>query len=109
MKRFTASALAATFLLLCTVAIAGETKKSSLDVKGMTCSGCARTIKSKVQKMEGISSIDVDVKTGKATIEYDPEKVSLNRVAEEINRMGFKASTPKIRKAKPANEPKSVE
>jgi len=109
MKQFMIGILALTFFVFSSVALAGETKKATLGVKGMTCSGCALTVKSQVKKIEGISSIDVDLKAGKATFEYDPEKVSPEQVADEINEMGFKASVPETPEAKTEEEPQSQE
>ncbi|MFQ5799766.1 MAG: heavy-metal-associated domain-containing protein [Bacteroidota bacterium] len=109
MKQFMIGILALTFLVFSSVALAAETKKATLGVKGMTCSGCALTVKSKVKKIEGISSIDVDLKAGKATFEYDPEKVSPEQVADEINEMGFKASVPERSKAAKEDELRSEE
>ncbi len=107
MKQTTIGALAFAFLLFSTVALASETKKAILGVKGMTCAGCVYAVKSNVKKIEGISSVDVDLKEGKATIEYDPERVSPEDLAKVINKLGFEASVPKAEKTAPESELKA--
>lgn len=93
-------AVALVGLFFSTSAFAGDAQKAILDVKGMTCVGCSAAIQSKVKKIDGISSVIVDLKAGKATIEYDAEKVTPEKVAEKINEMGYKASISEDQEAK---------
>ncbi len=109
MKQTTIGALAFVFLLFSTVALASDTKKATLGVKGMTCAGCAYAVKSNVKKIDGISSVDVDLKEGKATIEYDPERVSPEDLAKVINKLGFEASVPKAEETAPKRKLQAAE
>lgn len=109
MNRFLALVLVLALAGLTTIALAGETKKATLGVKGMTCSGCALSIKSRFKKVEGVSSIDVSFKNRQATVEYDPEKVSPHKFAEIINGMGYEAKLELPEKEKAVEDPSRIE
>ncbi|TIC13528.1 heavy metal translocatin [Wallemia mellicola] len=69
-----------------------EEEKCTLKVEGMTCSSCVQSIESYIGKLQGVNSIQVALLSEKATITYlkdywDPEKL-----ANEIDEMGFEAS-----------------
>ncbi|WP_062210719.1 heavy-metal-associated domain-containing protein [Demequina oxidasica] len=42
-----------------------------LSVKGMTCEGCATTVREALVATDGISAADIDVATGKVTVHSD--------------------------------------
>ncbi|MFI7465329.1 heavy-metal-associated domain-containing protein [Nonomuraea sp. NPDC049646] len=37
-------------------------------VSGMTCGGCAGTVKTEIGKVAGVSSVDVELATGQVTV-----------------------------------------
>ncbi len=65
-----------------------DLKKVALNIEGMTCEiGCARTIQSKLSKIEGIKFAEVNFEKKKGIVEYDASKVSekeIVAVVEEI-------------------------
>ena len=74
------------------------TKKESYLVEGMTCSGCERTVSKVVGNIEGVSSSSADLESATVTVEYDPSKVSIDRIKNAINSVGYKFVV-----ARPAN------
>ena len=64
-----------------------ETK--TYQVKGMHCASCASIIKKKLEKLEGVSSCNVNIATEKADIIYDFAKVGLSQMNEQILKLGY--------------------
>lgn len=68
-----------------------ETKKFSCSVSGMHCASCALNIEKKLKREEGVESASVSYSAGRASVEFDPQKTSEQKLAEAVNRMGYKA------------------
>lgn len=66
------------------------TKKESYLVEGMTCSGCERTVSRVISNLEGVTSSKADLKTSTVAIEYDPAKVTIERIKNAVNGVGYK-------------------
>ncbi|MEN8246654.1 MAG: heavy metal translocating P-type ATPase [Thermodesulfobacteriota bacterium] len=60
-----------------------------LPISGMTCANCAMNIERVVGKLEGVQAVNVNFATEQARVAYDNGKLSLNAIAEQINRAGF--------------------
>ncbi len=64
-----------------------ETQK--FNVNGMHCASCSAIISRKLKKLPGIDSCDVNYATEKATVTYDPKKVTLSDMNAEITKYGY--------------------
>ncbi|TIA87347.1 hypothetical protein E3P99_03222 [Wallemia hederae] len=64
----------------------------TLKVEGMTCSSCVQSIESYIGKLHGVESIQVALLSEKATIRYSTEHWDPQKLANEIDEMGFEAS-----------------
>lgn len=64
-------------------------EKITLPIAGMTCASCAMTIENALKKIDGVISANVNVATEKATVEYDGEKTSIDKIKEAINNTGY--------------------
>ena len=57
------------------------------------CSTCvtfkADNLRHALSRLNGISKVKVDEITGKVTIEYDTQKISLSKVTERIEKLGY--------------------
>lgn len=63
--------------------------KAEFTIDGMTCAvGCAKTIESKLGKMEGVKSAKVDFDTKLAMVEYNEAKVTPNSLVETVAKVG---------------------
>ncbi len=65
------------------------THTASLSITGMTCASCAVTVRTAAGKLGGVTSIDVDVAAGRATVHYDAGRVTAEQVAEAITKAGY--------------------
>ena len=69
-----------------------HSKSIVVDIKGMTCNSCVKTINSTVRKQNGVVSANVDLQGEKATIVYDPEVITKETIVKAIEESGFEAS-----------------
>ena len=74
----------------------------SLDIEGMTCAGCAATIKHSLLDVEGVMRANVSFRTGKADISIT-EQTDLPALLRVIEQVGFSASLPRAQLA--SNKP----
>jgi Cu+-exporting ATPase len=63
----------------------------TLDVGGMHCTSCARTIGKAVGATPGISAIRVDFPSRSATVEYDPAQITSEVICAVIGALGYGA------------------
>lgn len=65
--------------------IVANYKSVEVDIEGMTCEiGCARTIESKLSKVDGISYSKVSFEDKKGQFTYDANKLSKDDIANKI-------------------------
>jgi copper chaperone len=61
----------------------------TLNVEGMSCSHCENSVKKAVGELNGVKSVDVDLKGKKVTIEFDAEKVNVETIKDAIEDQGY--------------------
>ena len=66
-------------------------KKITLQIKGMHCESCAKTIEKALLKEKGIFSVDINFALESAIIEYEPERIDEDKIREIIARAGYEA------------------
>lgn len=61
--------------------------KQEVTVQGMTCQGCANSVKTKFEKIKGVNSVEVDLENKLATLNTELEipKDSLQTALEDTN------------------------
>lgn len=68
-----------------------DMKKIVLRIEGMQCAGCASTVEKALSRIKGISKVNVNLATGKASLEYDPERVNVDRLIKAVEDAGYGA------------------
>jgi len=61
----------------------------TLDIKGMTCTGCETTVKNAASSVDGVLEAEASYDTGQAIIKYDQSKTTLQDIKAAINATGF--------------------
>lgn len=61
----------------------------TLNVKGMTCMGCVKSVKNVLEPLSGVSKVDVSLEQGKVTIDYDSGKASVDAFKSAIEDAGY--------------------
>jgi len=64
-------------------------EKLTVPIKGMHCASCALVIEKTLSKTEGIKEARVNYGTEKVTVEYDKDKVSLEKMSDLIKPFGY--------------------
>jgi copper chaperone CopZ len=62
-----------------------------LNVSGMHCANCSRTVETGVAKLPGVLSVSADALSGRTRIVYDPAKFRQEKVAPAVDKLGYKA------------------
>ncbi|OKH26900.1 cadmium-transporting ATPase [Hydrococcus rivularis NIES-593] len=64
-------------------------KTQTLQVGGMDCGSCAKTIEVALQQLHGVTEATVNFTTGKARVSYDPEVLSEKSIYNQIKGLGY--------------------
>lgn len=67
-----------------------ENTKLSLQVEGISCTGCAIDMEAVLRNTSGILKAAVNYMTGIINIEYDPDEINGKQIFAIIRKMGFK-------------------
>src|SRR5215210_5982805 len=66
-----------------------EWTRISLPVTGMTCAACARRVEKALSGTDGVRAANVNFAAEKATVEYDPASVGLERLVGAVEDAGY--------------------
>ncbi len=66
-------------------------KKINIDITGMHCQSCVTVIEKSLNKLNGVKKGVVNLTTEKATVDFDPSKVSEKQILETVSKKGYKA------------------
>jgi copper ion binding protein len=65
------------------------TQSTTLIAPDISCEHCQHAIEGAVGKVEGVSSVKVDIPTKSVHLTYDPQKVSLEKIEEVLDDTGY--------------------
>ena len=65
-------------------------EKAVYAVEGMTCASCVARVEKALSEVEGVVSADVNLATERATITYNPEQTSYEKMARAVDAAGYK-------------------
>jgi len=68
----------------------GKKEKTAIGIIGMHCSSCVVTIENSLKKVDGVVDAKVNFASEKAHIEYDPTRVTREKLKEAISSAGYK-------------------
>lgn len=63
--------------------------QTTLDVKGMTCGHCESSVKGALKGLDGVTSVEVDLGSGKVDVTYDDAQVTVAEMREAIEDQGY--------------------
>jgi Cu+-exporting ATPase len=67
-----------------------------LPVGGMTCANCAMNIERGVNRLDGVSAVNVNFAAEQATITFDPGRLSPGKILDQIKKSGFSVPTESV-------------
>jgi copper chaperone len=65
----------------------------SLIVTGMKCGGCEANVKSRLQALTGVSSVEANHKMQQVQIEFDADQVNLSTLIQTIQSAGYRVQS----------------
>lgn len=60
-----------------------------LNIQGMTCSGCVKNVTGMLQKVPGVSSVEVSLEQKRATVVYNPAQAKPAQLKAAVEDAGF--------------------
>ncbi|KGR77161.1 copper chaperone CopZ [Ureibacillus manganicus] len=61
----------------------------TLNVNRMSCGHCVKSIEGSVGSLDGVEQVKVDLGAGKVNVEFNDEKVTLEKIKETIDDQGY--------------------
>lgn len=63
------------------------------EITGMNCTGCANSIKTYLQNLEGINNVEINFASEFGEVSFDHSKISKEKIKREINNLGYEISS----------------
>ncbi|MBE5966244.1 MAG: copper chaperone CopZ [Lachnospiraceae bacterium] len=60
-----------------------------IHVNGMSCQHCVKAVTNAVGALNGVSDVEVDLKAKTATVGFDKEKITLDKIKAAIEDQGY--------------------
>ncbi len=71
----------------------GMREAVALSIEGMHCGACVRRVTDALGKIEGVQVNSV--KVGSASVTFNPEQATVEKIASAVNKIGFAIRTEK--------------
>ena len=85
---------------------AQTTESLALPVLGMTCAACQHHVESALQQTHGVKSVHVDLMANRASVVFDPQVATPEKLVEAIRGAGYDAVLPRAGKPTAGEEAK---
>lgn len=66
-------------------------KKFILNIEGMHCSSCAMNIDFDLEDLDGIKSAKTNYAKQKCEVEFDENKINVEKILNQVKKTGYKA------------------
>jgi copper chaperone len=60
-----------------------------LNVSGMTCQGCVRSVTRLLEAVPGVGAVEVSLEKGEAELRYDPARADIAQFRKAVEDAGF--------------------
>ncbi|CAM4204452.1 copper chaperone CopZ [Lederbergia lenta] len=64
-------------------------EKITLNVEGMSCGHCINAVENNVGKLQGVSSVKVNLDSGAVEVVFNTSEVSIDTIKETIDDQGY--------------------
>ncbi|MER2006088.1 MAG: heavy metal translocating P-type ATPase [Psychrobacillus sp.] len=66
-------------------------EKKEFAITGMTCAACSARIEKGLNRLEGVSSANVNLALERVTVEFNPSTLTVNDIIEKVEKLGYGA------------------
>jgi periplasmic mercuric ion binding protein len=98
MKKLKTSIAAVVALIALTASAWASQKTVTLNVSGMTCGACPITVKKALQKVPGVSQIDVLYEKKQVVVTFDDSKTNTDALVKATTNAGYPSQPEQARK-----------
>lgn len=63
--------------------------EKTLNVQGMTCGHCKMSVEGAINKIDGVSSAEVNLEAGSVDVTFDESKVTIDVMKDAIEEQGY--------------------
>ena len=67
-------------------------KKIKINIVGTHCASCKTLIETELDILSGVNKVDVNYVNGESEIEYEEEKININKIIKTIEKLNYKVS-----------------
>lgn len=64
----------------------------TFNIKGFHCTGCADNVSRTLGGQEGVIKVDADYEQAKVEVRFDSDRITEERIAEQIHQAGFETA-----------------
>jgi copper chaperone len=64
----------------------------TLEISGMTCGGCVRSVGNVLKALDGVAKAEVSLEKRSAVVDYDPGKVGIAELKRSVEGAGFEVA-----------------
>jgi mercuric ion binding protein len=69
-----------------------EPRTVALRIEGMTCGGCAVAARKALERLDGVSKVEVSYEKQRAVVTYDPDRVTVEQLIAAVRQLGYTAT-----------------
>ena len=67
-------------------------EKATLNISGMTCGGCVRSVSSVLNALDGVVKADVSLDKKCAVVDYDAAKLNVDQLKHAVEEVGYEVA-----------------
>lgn len=65
---------------------------ATLNISGMTCGGCVRSVTKVLNALDGVVKADVSLDEKRAVVDYDAAKLNLDQLKRAVEEAGYEVA-----------------
>lgn len=65
----------------------------TLQVQGMTCGGCVKSVENSLSALSGVEKVKVQLETGNVDIEFNDSQIDIKQITDTIEDKGYTIGT----------------
>lgn len=66
-----------------------------ISIEGMSCMSCVANVRKTLSNLNGINQVKVSLENKNATLQYNPNLISIDSITQSVNKIGYKAGAVK--------------
>ncbi len=67
-------------------------EKATMNISGMTCGGCVRSVSSVLSALDGVAKADVSLDKQCAVVDYDAAKLNVEQLKHAVTEAGYEVA-----------------